>query len=305
MNENIVKYDTDHILKILENQFTDLINNSDNKVVYSNYKIILSNEQMYIRPEERNDVNAIYIVVKFMEAQIMFGQNMVPITINAVSEYNKIDVSQQLLLEYAQTYNLKSSELSLTDSNETNNYLSYNQTYTTPVVSDVFSEVFYGYRDLFFMTGTFLISYNSSPIEYIKYKNSKNEWVNVDFLNSSISFDTTPDTQPYAYRNNFTNSVNKFATFTLNFTSYLVDEDLYNDALDMMMQEDLTDDEINEFRILETNEIPRYVDINKYFLFEIKFKRRKVIYRKKLKLVNGGIAQSAGELPTISFSFTN
>lgn len=277
-------YDTNDIMDLIEQQMVEIMRNDYD--YYKNYNIRLANEQFYISPEERKETNVIYIVIKFLPADIMFNQNVIPVTINAVSEYNKIEVCQRLLLEYAQTYNLINDVW--------NGEINYNQTYTTPQVMSNFSEVYYGYRNTFFMSGTFLLSYNSNPstLYYIRTNENGNEVEKeVHCINFSESFGIQLDSQPFFGINNRTRSIGKFGTHTISFTMFLVDDDICNDILKIV----LTDFEDKE---IVTNE-----DINKTYKFKIAY-HNEMECVKKFKLVSFDKTNNAGEMPIISVTFS-
>ena len=156
----------DKIMDIIKNQFLEVMSIDSN--YYSQYNIILSNEQQYVRSKDR-DVNNIYIVIKFVPGSLNFGQNVVPININAMGEGNKIEVCQRLLLEFAQQFNLSDPiNISKEDSGDNNSYI-VKQVYTQPQIMSNFTPTWNEFRSLFFMTGPFLIGKNSTPITSISY----------------------------------------------------------------------------------------------------------------------------------------
>ena len=286
-NDYSKMYNIDDIMELIKSQMVEVMQNDYE--YYRNYNIKLANEQYYINPEDRKEPNTIYIVVKFLPADITFNQNVIPITITAVSEYNKIEVCQRLLLEYAQTYNLINDVW--------NGKINYNQTYTTPQVMSNFSEVYYGYRNIFYMSGTFLLSYNSNPskLYYIKKIEENGVFVEkeslIDVINFSESFTIQPDTQPFFGTNNRTRTVGKFATHTISFTMFLVDDVLCNDILSIVLVD--LDDDIEK-------ENP---DINSDFKFKISYQNDKKCI-KKFKLVSFDKTNNAGEMPIASVTFT-
>lgn len=268
-------YNTEDVMGIIKDQLVELM--QEDYDYYRNYNIKLANEQYYIDPEERKELGNIYIVVKFLPADINYNQNVVPFTITAVSEHNGLEVCQRLLLEYAQTYNLVDDF--------TENGITYNQTYTTPQVMSNFSEFYYGYRNTFFMSGAFLLSYNSNPSKI--YFIEGNEEMIVNVITFSEDYMAQLDTQPFFNTNNFTTSIGKFASHTINFTTYLTDDGkngLCNKILDI----------INDVKVNGVNET---------FTFKIDYKNGRTC-TKNFKLINYSRSQNVGELPVISCSFT-
>ena len=286
-NEVSKMYNIQDIMDLIKQQMVEIMQNDYE--YYRKYNIKLANEQYYVDPEDRKEPNIIYIVVKFLPADIMYNQNVIPITITAVSEYNKIEVCQRLLLEYAQTYNLINDVW--------NGKINYNQTYTTPQVMSNFSDVYYGYRNTLYMSGTFLLSYNSNPskLYYLRKKivdgveKEEEEEQLIDVINFSESFGIQLDSQPFFGTNNRTRSVGKFGTHTINFTMFLVDDDICNDILDIVLNIDSSSD--------------THKDVNKTYKFKISYQNDKEC-TKNFKLVSFDKTNNAGEMPIVSVSFT-
>lgn len=266
-------YSPEDIMNIIKQQFVELM--QEDYEYYKKYNIKLANEQYYIDPEDRKEPGNIYIVVKFLPADINYKQNIVPFSITAVSEHNGLEVCQKLLLEYAQTYNL------IDDFTE--NGITYNQTYTTPQVTSNFTEVYFGYRNTFFMSGTFLLSYSINPSK-IYYIDENNNEILVEAITFSEDFSVQTDTQPFFNTNNFTTSIGKYGTHTINFSTYLTDDVLCNKVLDIVNG-------------LITN------GVDNSFVFKIKYKNERFVER-TYKLISYIRAQDVGQLPIITCSFT-
>lgn len=277
MIDNKVKiYDNNDIMEIIRVQMISIMQNDYE--YYKNYNIKLANEQYYVSPEDRDEPNTIYIVVKFLPAEITHNQNIIPITINAISEYNKIEACQRLLLEYAQYFNLKSDKGSKD--------FVYNQTYTTPQVMSNFSEVYYGFRNTFYMSGSFLLSYNSNPAEiYYIYEDELGDIQEcmIDTITYVETVGFQLDSQPFFGTNNFSKSETRVATRTINFSVYLVDDPLCNKVLDIFSEQ---------------------ADIGTDFVFKIDFKNGRKL-EKKFKLVNYSRNQDVGAMPIANLTFTN
>lgn len=277
-NEINKKYNNDEILKLIEKQFIEIMR--DDYEYYKNHEIVLSNEQYYVDPEDRKEQNTIYIVVKFLPAEINYNQNIIPITITAVSEYNKIEVCQRLLLEYAQTYNLKPDE----DQNGT----VFSQTYTTPQVMSNFSEVYYGYRTLFYMSGAILLSYNANPETiYFLYEdeNGNEQEQQIEAFSFNEDFTIQLDTQAFTNTYGFTKSLAQVGTHTISFIMRLTDDDFCNLILDIVNK--TAKDGIST---------------------DFKFKIRRKNGKQKIdiyKLKNYSGSREIGEMPVISCTFTN
>lgn len=151
-----------NILRMIENQFNEIIHSGD--CVYKGFHVSVAEEQDFNRIKCQDDTNHIYIVVKFLAADINYGQVLLPITITAVSEDRKLDVCKRLLFEFADRNNMKIDENS-----------TIKQFYTSPQVMSNFEEIYDGYRSLLYLSGVFTINENANPYEfyYVESKVSK------------------------------------------------------------------------------------------------------------------------------------
>lgn len=146
---NLIEHED--VLKNLKNSFLQLMN--DDYHYYKNYKIVIAREQEFIKLKQA-EPKTIYIVVKFGSASINFSQTVLPITLTAMSEQNKLDVCQKLLSDFVNRYNL-----------ETNDDSTIRQIYELPVVTSNFNKVFEGFRSVLFVNGYFVISKNANFYE--------------------------------------------------------------------------------------------------------------------------------------------
>lgn len=270
--------DVNKIMEIITEQFVSVMDQDPD--FYSDYNIILSNEQQYVKNRER-DVNAIYIVVKFMPATLNFGQSVLPITINAMGERNKIDVCQHLLLEFAQTYNLGDPITSGDDI--------IKQVYTSPTVLNNFNDVDIGFRSLFYMSGTFLIGSSINSIESISYNIGGGRHQEIDFLASSWAFDIQLDSQAFFGTNSRTKSKSRIGTLTLNITSYLLENVFFSKILGIAWN--------------NTTLAPD--GIKSVFKLTVKFKSGLTVTDMDFMLVNVAEQQNIGEFPVVTLTFTN
>ena len=280
-------FDVEKILDIIEKQFKFVM--GEDPDYYEKYDIFLKNEQTYIDDYNRLSPNNIYMVVKFLPAEINYNQNIIPITITAISEHNKIDVCQRLLMEYAQYWNLKSDEdyQYLDDDRK----ISYTQVYESPSIMSNFNEVYYGYRSVFMLSGSILISYNTNPCDLFYYYNvgEEKKSFKVEKITFSCSFDASLDTQPFIQNKNFTSSVVKFGTFCFNVTTYLTSDELCNKILKLIFRKE---------------------EMNNNFSFGISFRNQEELndgepFKLEYKLQNASIVNNIGELPLVSLNFTN
>lgn len=285
----------DRMMAIIQKQFLEVM--SRDVDFYSQYKIILSNEQQYVKNNERNPKN-IYIVVKFMPGTMNFGQYLYPVNFNALGEGNKLDVAQRLLLEYAQTFNLGEEETwseTYTDNGvtHTDNYIA-KQVYTQPQVMSNFNTFTTEFRSLFYMSGTFLIGKNSMPITKITYYKSASDstGTDIDFITSSWDFAIQLDSQAFYGTNSRTKSKSKIGTLVLSLVCYLTGNDLCKKVRDMA------------FDNLATGTAAAN-GIKEKFYFSITFADGHTVSKMEFHLSEASSPQSVGELPLLSLTFTN
>ena len=275
-------------MEIIQNQFVQVMNSDPE--YYKQYKIILSNEQQYIKESNRNK-NNVYIVVKFVPGSLNFGQNLMPININALGEGNKIEVCQRLLLEFAQQFNLSTPiDISASDSGDGNRYI-IKQIYTQPQVLSNFNASWNEFRSLFFMSGTFLIGKNSVPITSITYFASESAETGtvIDFINTSWDFSIQLDSQAFYGTDSRTTSKSKIGTLTLSVISYLMDSPLFNKIIGIAWND----------KTLAPN------GIKETFYLTVEFANGVTVQKMKFSLANANCPQNIGEFPLISMTFTN
>ena len=296
-NKNLIN----KMMEIIEKQFLSVMRSDPD--FYSQYKVILSNEQQYIKNKDRNPKN-IYIVVKFMSGSVNFDQTLYPVNFNALGEGNKLDVAQRLLLEYAQTFNLGEDEkwsVTWKDSqnvSHTDNYIA-KQVYTQPQVMSNFNTFTTEFRTLFYMSGTFLIGKNSMPITKLEYYDTMPTAVdgqypdgqNIDFITSSWHFSIQLDSQAFYGTNNRTRSKSKIGTLAISFTCYSTDNPLC--------------DKIRAIAFDDTTLSGAPNGIKTPFYFRITFANGKKTKIMEFRLSDADSPQSIGELPLISLMFTN
>ena len=282
------------VLKIIQNQFVNvMVRDAD---FYSKYNIILSNEQQFVK-EKNNNPNTIYLIVRFSDASLNYGQAVLPVTIRAIGEQNAIECCQKLLLDYAQDFNLKEPLLTDAEGNQIdigNNFIK--QVYTSPAVTTNFNEVFAGFRTLFYVSGTFLIGENSDPIEsiiatdiIIDDSTTPPTYYELKFLKATLSYDIQLDAQAYYETGGNTRSVAQTATTTIGLYCYLLNDAFYTKILNVVFR---------KYSVATD-------DINTSFTFTIKLKSGATLENCVFKLANATLTQGVGELPQISMTFTN
>lgn len=163
MKERIIDYD--NILKEVKNQLITIM--EEDYSYYKNYKFIISSEQQFIKDEDLVP-NNIFIVVRFLPATVHMGQIVLPMTITAMSEQNKLKVCQTLFNDLSQSYNLKTSV------DKKTRFI-----YESPRVFSNFTSVGDGFRSLIQVAATFVVSENANFFTVKYYDNDKNGVKNI------------------------------------------------------------------------------------------------------------------------------
>lgn len=145
MSKNI---NYDEIINLIKNEFIETM--EMNPTYYEGVNFVLSREQFFVY-KENFEPNTIYAVIKFGSTSVDFGSQVVPVTLNVLSEQNNIEIAQNLLNEFAETYNLTRGFDN-----------TIQQIYTSPQITSNFNLMFSGYKSVMFLSGTFIISKNAN-----------------------------------------------------------------------------------------------------------------------------------------------
>ena len=183
------------ILELIKEQFVTLMQKEYD--YYKDYNIKLSDEITFLKKNDRNP-NNIYITMKFGSAEVNFGQEVIPVFIQALAEKNKLEVCRKLLTDFTQTYTLSK----IYDGK-------VRQVYTAPSVNFNFYEVQEGLRSLLSFSGTILVNNTANDFD-LYYKGIGIEFdtilTNVDFgydINEKVFLDKigtlTQDRQTYRF----------------------------------------------------------------------------------------------------------
>lgn len=263
--------DKQEILDIIAIQFNNIIN--ANKEYYNGYTFLIEEEQQFLREKDKQG-KKIFLVVKLLPATINFGQTLLPIIIEAVSERNSLDICHNLMISYAEVYNLTSND------EET-----IKQYYSMPSILSNFNAFDSGYRSLLSMTGTFQITENQNNFK-IKVNGENNDYLPT--ITSNISFNVQLETNGLFNQDDITSSKARVGTTVINFTMYFTNTDFCNKVLGIWLK-----DKVN------------YPDgLNTDFNFDIVFTNGLGMTNQAFKLNNFGIQSNLGELVVASFTFT-
>lgn len=229
MANNVQELNYEEILTLIQGQLMEHMNSEEYFAKYKGTKIILSKEQQFMKQKDK-DPNAIYIVVRFGAADVMFRQTVLPATIVVLTQQNKVDLAYDLMYEYSQRFTLVRAN------NDT-----IQQVYESPSMSGNFNEVYEGFRSVVTMTAAFVIGKNSNEYKVYYYytegeENNKLELAEeIPMVSTTFSFVGSPDTQAFYNKNNFVESVVSFGAVSLGFTTFVLsDSKLMNDVLDIL-----------------------------------------------------------------------
>lgn len=268
----------DELLSLIGTELRSII--QSDLETFGEYDFTLTNEIQFVKDKKaknelKNNPKQVFIVIKFYPATLNFGQTLLPIQLDVISEKNKLDVSRRLLTLFAETYNL-----------EFNSDKTIKQYFQSPSVMSNFNEIGDGYRSLLTLRGTLQISENAN-LSTLKYVNGL-EQIELPLITFGMSFDIQLDTQSLYGESNLTKSWARVGTNVITFTMYLTDTLFLNRVLAIVNKDFTT--------------MPN--GINTDFPFVLGFKNG-ITINTTMKLANVGIQQNIAELPVVSLTFTN
>lgn len=225
MANNVQELNYEEILTLIQGQLMEHMNSEEYFAKYKGTKLILSKEQQFMKLKDK-DPNAIYIVVRFGAADVMFRQTVLPVTILVLTQHNKVDLAYDLMYEYSQRFNLVRAN------NDT-----IQQVYESPSMSGSFNEVYEGFRSVVTMTAAFVIGKNSNEYKVYYYytEGGMNFAEEIPLISTSFSYVGSPDTQAFYNSNNFARSAISFGAVSLGFTTFVLsDSKLINEVLNIL-----------------------------------------------------------------------
>lgn len=295
--------DYEEILNIIQSELTSFVNQPENYEYYKDYKIVLSSEQQFMKLRDKNP-NNIYIVVKYNNASILFGQTVVPISLNTLSEENKLVVAQRLMTDFAEYYNLT----------RTNNN-TIQQIWESPAVTGNFNPIYAGYRSLLRTSGVFVITKNAAYYELF-YKYGVDDAGNplyqkIPTVSTSFSLSNNPDSQPFYNTHDFVKSVVLFGAVTITLSTFLLNDNwIVSKVIDMITGAHTTLDASNGFEpVVEkdanTGKIVQdySTTVNEEFVIEMRFMDGRT-RECHLHLISYQVQEQIGEIPTLLLSLS-
>ena len=267
----------------MDNRFVDIVMEQINDQIqaitqsngnYKGYRFIIAAEQMFNTKEA--DRNAIHIVVRFSPSTIDFGQVVLPITITAVSEADKLGICQRLLFDLANGYTQTKKDIGDDV---------VRVVYQTPTVIANFDDIGYSLRSLLSMSGVYIIGLNSDTIESAEITVG-GETVKFDAIKIDTSYSVQIDSQAYSATNDIMESLGKSAVFTVSIVCFATDNAFERLALAM---------EWGDYQ-----NAPDGVTTKFELTLEYKSVGRKTA---EFTLINRNESQSKAELPIITMTF--
>jgi len=230
-NESIDFYDK--IVELVKEEITRVT--YLNEDFYSGYTFKIANEQffdverdqeMILSNEDGNQTTSlqktIYIVLKFSSTSISFGQNIIPASIEVLSESGSNVVAQKLMSDFTSLYNTSMDS-------------SYKikQIYQAPVNTSNFNEAFNGFRSVLSVECLYLYSEDAkySEIYYVTTEDGVETEHKIDFIKFGASFSNTLDTKAFYTSNNGAVSIALISAYTISLVVYLRDDDFCNKVI--------------------------------------------------------------------------
>lgn len=303
----------DEIMALIQGQLVEHMNSDGYFEKYNGLKLVIAKEQQYMKIKDK-DPNAIYIVVQFGAADVLFGQTVLPVTITALSEQNTLDLTYNLFYEYAQKYNLVRA-----------NDNTIQQVYQSPSINGNFNELYAGFRSVVSLSAAFVIGTNSNEYKvYYYYTDNDIDFAEeVPIMSTTYAFVGNPDTQAFYNNDNFTKSEIGFGGMTLGFSMFiLTDSKIMNDVLDIFGKAKNKEGdkvayivkpgvEIGKVDLNELETIPAESEIDNKNAPVNRTFRLGTLYRdeihariKNYKLTSASTVQEVGQIPVISLAFT-
>lgn len=262
---NNIEINYTEVVNKINNQFQVLLKNEK----YNQLSIAVGNEELFSKIEKEYNV---YIVVKFTTSSFNFGQLSQNISLNVLGINNEIDLTQELLNDFVNTYNLH------TEGGET-------QLYTTPSVALNFGTVLNGYKSLFTINGTLLIGKSTLlRLNTLKYWYDETHYEEIEVVSYNDITQNSLNPQVYANNKGRTKSYGTFQTFAFNIATY---PDTSKQLIQKIYQMKYDFDNAHQ---------------NDSFSFSFVFETETAVLEFKCSAAN--FDQKIGEIPVISLSFT-
>lgn len=280
------KIDYDFILQIVRGQLIEVMKSYP--TIYEKYNIKIANEQYFVKPDQENP-NDIYLIMRFGQATVSWSQTVMSFSIMVLSEENSMDVSKNLLTEFALRYNLTKWEDE-----------GIQEVIGTPSINNNFNIAYAGYRSTMSVDGAFLIAPQSNTYKFIylykeieKDENGNNIEVDkeeeIKCLAQGFNASFQLDTQVMYNKNDIASSIGKWGTISLSLSSYLLSDSIFMaDLLKCAIMK-------------HSGRLGK--GINTSFKIRIDFRDGNTL-TEDFKLVSYQTSQSLGQIPTVNIGLT-
>ena len=166
-----------------EEFLTRKLNTIKTELGYEDLTLEIATEQAFSKKKNLLP-NTVYIVIKYLTADISYGAIAQPVQILCLSEQNSLEKARLIFTKFAEDNNFLA---------EITNGVFTKHQYTTPVVLSNYEEVGYGYRSVLYMTATLNILENVLDV-----KNLTIDGESISQLAFNLSYQMTPNTQQKA-----------------------------------------------------------------------------------------------------------
>ena len=185
-------------------------------------------------------------------------------------------------------------------------YLLLLQQYSSPETTELFTEIYSGFRATYVLTGSFLISENTNPIK-IEYKDEiSEEFDEVDIITFDGSLNISLDSKVPFGNNNFSESVGQYGTQTLSFVMYLGDDSLSQKLIKIFLRKLEVESRCTISQNVERKPIVDYPFTLKLSFPKVYDKEGKICsLEKQFKLANLNISKEIGGFTMASVVFSS
>lgn len=249
--------------------YKDTLLNGLNQILVDyelDYTINVFDEKSYT--DEVLGPKSISVVIKYLTGTILYTSTILPIQLMVMAEENSLAVAKMVLETYAQTNNFKSVTIG-TDF--------VKQAFSTPTVINNFAGVGLGYRSVVFMNATLTITGSVVDISSLTI-----DGVVTKFINASVSFNTSPDNQPFP-NDKLNTSVKQFSNFSFSVQVPFTNSVFCQKVLDIMRGQTSGNTKFTMIFSISTNPVTTFTQ--------------------SMLMVNSVFNTTAGDLPTLQISF--
>jgi hypothetical protein len=249
--------------------YKDVLLNGLNQLLVDfelDYVIKVFDEKSYT--DDVLDPKTIAVVIKYLTGTILYTSTILPVQFMVMAEENSLVVAKMILETYAQNNNFQSVTIG-------NDFVK--QSFSTPTVINNFAGVGLGYRSVIFMNATLTITGSVVDISSLTI-----DGVVTKFINASVSYNASPDNQPFPNAN-LNTSVKQFSNFSFSVQVPFTNSVFCQKVLDIMRGQ--TSGNTKFTMIFSTSTSPV------------------TTFTQSLLMISSVFNTTAGDLPTLQISF--